>query len=137
MGIITAASGRRDSYQVPVALAEAGLLAAHVTDQYLPDHLQPLLAHWKRGPGSSWLGRLRGRHHPQLPSRLVHCSRRLVLTQLAQRVWPALSQRWSDDQDPISWSALRLAQQKDASLLLHMGYAHYAFMAEPDARRSN
>jgi len=135
MGIITAASGRRDSYQVPVALAEAGLLAAHVTDQYLPDHLQPLLAHWKRGPGSSWLGRLHQRHHPQLPSRLVHCSRRLVLTQLAQRVWPALSQRWSDDQDPISWSALRLAQRKDASLLLHMGYAHYAFMAEPRQRR--
>ena len=43
MGIVTAAAGRRDGYQVPVAFAEAGLLAAHVTDQYLPDALQPLL----------------------------------------------------------------------------------------------
>ena len=33
MQIVTAAAGRRDGYQVPVALSEAGLLAAHVTDQ--------------------------------------------------------------------------------------------------------
>ena len=33
MQIVTAAAGRRDGYQVPVALAEPGLLAANVTDQ--------------------------------------------------------------------------------------------------------
>ena len=36
MQIVTAAAGRRDGYQVPVALSAAGLLAAHVTDRYLP-----------------------------------------------------------------------------------------------------
>ncbi len=135
MGIVTAAAGRRDGYQVPVALSEAGLLASHVTDQYLLDGLQPLFERVANVGASEQLRRLSRRHHPQLPSRLVHCSRRLVLTQLAQRLWPALSQRWSDDQDPISWTALRLAQQKDASLLLHMGYAHYAFMAESRQKR--
>ena len=59
----------------------------------------------------------------------------LVLTKFAQRLRPAWRQRWSDDQDPISWSALRLARQQEAALLLHMGYAHHAFMAEPLQRR--
>ena len=129
MGIVI---GCRDGYQVPVALAEAGLLAAHVTDQYLPDRLQPLLENWTRGPGSSWLGRLLRRHHP---AAITIGAVAAVCDPVGSRVWPALS-NWSDDQDPISWSALRLAQQKDASLLLHMGYAHYAFMAEPLQRRS-
>ena len=135
MGIVTAAAGRRDGYQVPVAFAEAGLLAAHVTDQYLPDALQPLLERFAKGGALEQLRQLSRRHHPQLPSRLVHCSRRLVLTKFAQRLQPAWRQRWSDDQDPISWSALRLARQQEAALLLHMGYAHHAFMAEPLQQR--
>ena len=135
MQIVTAAAGRRDGYQVPVALSDAGLLAAHVTDQYLPDALQPLLERVSKVGALEQLRRLSRRHHPQLPSRLVHCSRRLVLTKLAQRLRPAWRQRWSDDQDPISWSALRLARQQEAALLLHMGYAHHAFMAEPLHRR--
>ena len=135
MGIVTAAAGRRDGYQIPVALAEAGLLECHVTDQYLPDWLHPLVAESAKRSGASSLSALSRRHHPQLPSRRVHCSRRLLFTKLAQRFRPALQARWSDDQDPISWSTLRVAKQYDAALLLHMGYAHYAFMAEPRQRR--
>ena len=135
MGIVTAAAGRRDGYQVPVALAEAGLLSSHVTDLYLPDQLQPFLQELAQRSGSEQLRAVCMRHHPQLPSRLVHCSRRLLLTKTAQRLRPALSQRWHDDQDPISWSALRQAQCHESALLLHMGYAHQAFMAEPRERR--
>ena len=97
MQIVTAAAGRRDGYQVPVALSDAGLLAAHVTDQYLPDALQPLLERVSKVGALEQFRRLSRRHHPQLPSRLVHCSRRLVLTKLAQRLRPAWRQRWSDD----------------------------------------
>ena len=135
MGIVTAAAGRRDGYQVPVALAEAGLLERHVTDQYLPDWLEPFVAESAKRSGAGVLSALSGRHHPQLPSQRVHCSRRLLLTKMAQRFRPALQERWSDDQDPISWSALRLAQHHEAALLLHMGYAHHAFMEEPRDRR--
>ena len=135
MGIVTAAAGRRDGYQVPVALAEAGLLDAHVTDRYLPDFMAPFVGALSRNSGIRALEGLARSHHDQLPSQLVHCSRRLLLTKAAQRLKPSLRQRWSDDQDPISWSALRLAQRHDAALLLHMGYAHCAFMAEPRERR--
>lgn len=135
MGIVTAAAGRRDGYQVPVALAEAGLLQAHVTDRYLPDSLAPLVGSIAQRSGIRALEGLARSHHVQLPSQLVHCSRRLLLTKAAQRLRPSLRQRWSDDQDPISWSALRLAQRHDAALLLHMGYAHHAFTAEPPGCR--
>ena len=135
MRIVTAAAGRRDGYQVPVALVEAGLLERHVTDLYLPDWLEPLLVKRVQRSGAGALSGLSRRHHPQLSSRWVHCSRRLLFTQLAQRFSPALREEWSDDQDPISWSALRLAQHHDAALLLHMGYAHHAFTGEPRERR--
>ena len=52
-------------------------------------------------------------------------------TKVAQGIYPPLKKYWCDDQDPVSWSALRLTRQHDAALLLHMGYAHHAFMAEP------
>lgn len=135
MGIVTAAAGRRDGYQVPVALAEAGLLDAHVTDRYLPDSIAPLVGTIAKRTGIRPLEGLARSHHDQLPSQLVHCSRRLLLTKAAQRLKPSLRQRWSDDQDPISWSALRLAQRYDSALLLYMGYAHHAFMAEKPASR--
>ena len=135
MGIVTAAAGRRDGYQVPVALAEAGFLDAHVTDRYLPDSIAPLVASIAKRTGIRPLEGLARSHHDQLPSQRVHCSRRLLLTKTVQRLQPSLRQRWSDDQDPISWSALRQAQRHDSALLLHMGYAHHAFMAEKSASR--
>ena len=134
-GVITAAAGRRDGYQVPVALLEADLLEWHITDQYLPEWLKPAVRTMARGSGVKALARLASRNHPQLPAAKVHCSRRLLFTKLAQKLRPSLRSRWSDDQDPLSWSALRLARRHDAAMLLHMGYAHHAFMDEPRERR--
>ena len=131
MGIITAAAGRRDGYQVPIALAQSGLLAAHITDHYLSDSLVPLFSKLAQNQKNQIFATSLKRHHPDLPSLVVHCSRRLMLTKVAQGIYPPLKKYWCDDQDPISWSALRLARQHDAALLLHMGYAHHAFMAEP------
>ena len=85
MGIVTAAAGRRDGYQVPVALAEVDPLAAHVTDQYLPDALQPFLERFE-----GWSFRATPPTQQTAPFAaavaLAHCSRRLVLTKLAQRL---------------------------------------------------
>src|ERR1700726_3743351 len=40
---VVAFAGARDAYQVPLALAEAGLLERLVTDRYLPSWFGPLL----------------------------------------------------------------------------------------------
>ena len=70
MGIITAAAGRRDGYQVPIALAQSGLLAAHITDHYLSD----AWCHFSRFANTQRIKFLQftKRHHPGLPSSVVH-----------------------------------------------------------------
>ncbi len=130
MSFVTAAAGRRDNYQVPVALAEAGLLACHVTDAYAPDRLVPLLH--RLGPiGEKALRR----HNLGLPSRLVHLSRRLGARKMASALFPWLSTHFANDQDPISLSALAQAQIHQAGLLLYAGYAFKAFTAEARGAR--
>lgn len=128
--LVTAAAGRRDDYQVPIALSEAGLLASHVTDVYMPDALVPLLR--QLGARGS---RLLRRHSPLLPSRLVHPSARLAVRRAAATLAPPLRVRLRGDQDPISWSALRQARRHHAGLLLYAGYAYRAFTAEPRSAR--
>ena len=130
MNFVTAAAGRRDDYQVPIALCEANLLAYHVTDFYVPDPYVPLLRRFgAKGQ------RVLKRHHPHLPSRLVHANRRLTMQQAAAALIPKLRDHFNDDQDPISWSALRLAQRFDADLLLYAGYAYKAFTSESAGER--
>lgn len=119
--LVSAAAGRRDDYQVPIALAEAGLLAKHVTDVYVPDALVTLL----RQLGARG-NRLLRRHSPLLPSRLVHLSARLAMRKAAATLIPSVS----GDQDPISWAALGQARRHHAGLLLYAGYAYRAFSAE-------
>lgn len=124
--LVSASAGRRDDYQVPIALAEAGLLASHVTDVYMPDALVPLLGQiGARGK------RLLRRHSPLLPSHLVHPSARLALRKAAATFLPSLS----GDQDPISWAALAQARRHHAGMLLYAGYAYRAFSAEPRSAR--
>jgi glycosyltransferase involved in cell wall biosynthesis len=130
MSFVTAAAGRRDNYQVPIALAEADLLACHVTDAYAPDNLIPLLY------GLGGIGeRVLRRHNPALPSRLVHPSRRLPAQKLASTLVPWLRKHFAGDQDPISMSALAQANQRQANLLLYAGYAFRAFTSESRSAR--
>jgi glycosyltransferase involved in cell wall biosynthesis len=128
--IVSAAAGRRDGYQVPIALVEAGLLACHVTDAYAPDRLVPLL----RGFGP--IGqKILLRHSISLPSHLVHPSSRLALRKLASALVASLRPVYASDQDPISLSALNQARQHQASLLLYAGYGYRAFTAESRSAR--
>lgn len=129
MKVVTAASGRRDSYQIAIALYEANLLQSHVTDFYLPDYIASLLND-SIIPKSPLSRKLISRHSPSLPSSYVHSSRRLAVARLLQMLRPSLLNHWSNDQDPISWSALRIANQHNSAFLVHMGYAHHAFISD-------
>jgi glycosyltransferase involved in cell wall biosynthesis len=66
IGYVVGFVGRRDYYQVPVALERAGRLERFYTDLYVPDLLVPLL----RGVGRVGEQAL-ARHVPGLPSRHV------------------------------------------------------------------
>lgn len=127
MKVVTASPGRRDGYQVPIALASVDLLQTHVTDYYLPDYIFPLLESLDSPLLSNSFGSLLRRHHPSLPSSLVHCSRRLALAKVVERFIPYYYHYWKGDQDPISWSSLAIARKYNSALLLHMGYANHAF----------
>lgn len=70
-----------------------------------------------------------------LPSRLVHCSRRWTARKALAASLPFLRQVLDGDQDSISGSSLRLAQQHQAGLLLYAGYGYRAFNAEPRSVR--
>ena len=126
MSIVTAASGARDSYQIPIALYEAGLLAQHVTDFYTPDLLSGRLKLFPYVLSS----KLAKRHVESLPSSKVHNSRLLASRQLLQRLVPPLRGRWQGDQESIGLSALRQAKRHQAALLMYAGYAYSAFKAE-------
>lgn len=128
--IVSAAAGRRDGYQVPIALAEAGLLACHVTDAYAPDRLVPLLK--RLGPIGQ---KILLRYSINLPSHLVHPSSRLALRKFASTLVASLRPICASDQDSISLSALNQARQHQASLLLYAGYAYKAFTAESRSAR--
>jgi glycosyltransferase involved in cell wall biosynthesis len=70
-GFVCAINRNRDSYQVPLALYEAGLLARFVTDFYAPDR------------GGNWLpGPLR-RRHGGFPSAVTHSALGSFLVQSA------------------------------------------------------
>jgi len=130
MPFVTAAAGRRDYYQVPIALAEGGLLASHVTDAYASDNLIPLLC--KLGEIGE---KVRRRHNPKLPSRLVHSSRRLAIRKLTSFLAPWVRKQLAGDQDPISLSALAQAKHHQANLFVYAGYGFKAFVAESQSSR--
>jgi len=102
----------RDSYQVPVALHEADLLQALVTDYYAPD----------RAP--SWLpGFLRRKHHRQLPSERTVSDRTAFIVQYAGAVLRLPMERvfrWVDLR--LGRTAAKVATQSGAHLYC---YHHY------------
>lgn len=120
---VAAFPGRRDAYQIPVALAEHGRLAAFATCFYR-----------QRG----WLGRCEGlfprlrglsrlRHAEGLEHARIDC---LELTnaaaRLAQRIFPpAKVAVWEDD--AFARRAVSLAREHRAGLLLYEFQAEWAF----------
>lgn len=130
--IVTAASGARDAYQVPLALAEAGLLERHVTDFYSPEILAKQPFYLPRAIASKFSKR----HADGLPSHLVSSSRLLASRRLLSTLIPPLRERWQGDQEPIGLTALRYARRHNSALLMYAGYAYSAFVAEERAARA-
>jgi glycosyltransferase involved in cell wall biosynthesis len=125
---VTAFSGNRDFYQVPLALHEHGLLERHISDFYTPNIAVPVAAHFAR-PFLS-------RRHPDLPSRFVECNLPAIWRQALD---------WRRKRDPIliayeichslSLQAIETAQNTDAHLFLYGGIGFWAFEALQDRKR--
>jgi glycosyltransferase involved in cell wall biosynthesis len=121
---VCAFRGRRDSYQVPLALAEAGLLDQFITDAYalrwikdlapcMPDRLQ---------------ARVASRLHPGIPDERVRCLwATTVLEHLRHQLGfpPTLTYLKLDSR--FSEAAARRARKQRSHLFLYSPYAWEAF----------
>jgi glycosyltransferase involved in cell wall biosynthesis len=118
MRYVVAFAGKRDLYQVPVALHRRRLLEAFITDFY------------SRVPSSRMIlpRRLRRRWHPELPSAYA-VSSIMALTHevLGGQLGRHPQQVFKHASRHLSLKALRYAADRQAGLLLYGGVAHWAF----------
>ena len=115
---VVALPGARDRYQVPLALHEAGLLHACVTDVYVPfdqfGNAAKLLP-------NSLASRLRKRFNPDLPSRLVQSYPRYAIT-----TWRR-PDAWIDNLELLGKPAGIMAASNDCGILAYSHVATSAF----------
>src|SRR6266567_6631868 len=123
---VCAFRGRRDSYQVPLALAEAGLLDQFITDAYAMP--------WTNAVGRlvphSVRAKLDFRCEPGIPVDRVRCLWGITLLEHARQAAgcaPMLAYKKLDRH--FSWAAARRATQAKSDLLLYSPYAWEAFTA--------
>ena len=125
MGFVVALNRDRDSYQVPVALAEVGQLDQFVTDYYEGSGLRlPTLGH---------------RHDPAIPPALVTSSMTTVLHQLpyevANRRGPAEFPTYRVEKALGAATARVARRSTESSLLLYSGSALEAFRGPSTGQR--
>jgi glycosyltransferase involved in cell wall biosynthesis len=126
MGFVCAFRGRRDSYQVPIALAEAGQLDCFITDYFSGDielavrRLLPQLVGEK----------LLSRHDALIPAGKVH---RLlaysVMENLALRMGVSPARIYARFDPLYGRATARLARQNRSDILAYSSYAWDAFRA--------
>jgi glycosyltransferase involved in cell wall biosynthesis len=127
MGYVCAFRGRRDGYQVPIALAEAGQLDAFITDHFsgpMGQKIAPLLP--------PRLGeRIVRRYDERIPQDNI---KRLTGTALAEALWRFVKlppMKLFERFDPsYGNAAARLARLRKSHLFLYSSYAWEAFNAE-------
>jgi glycosyltransferase involved in cell wall biosynthesis len=121
---ICAFRGRRDSYQVPLALFEGGLLDQFITDAYAVPWVRALS---KLGPASV-RAKVDFRNEPGVPVERVRC---LWRTTVLERTRHALgfdpSHTFNKVDRLLSLAAARRAAQTRRDLLLYSPYAWEAF----------
>ena len=123
---VCAFRGRRDSYQVPVALSEAGMLDEFITDAYA----MPWARSAARFAPASVRVKLESRSHPGIPTDRVHClwgttaieHTRHLLGAAPMMTYNKLDRRFSQ-------AAARRAEQMRSNLFLYSSYAWEAFTA--------
>ena len=121
---VCAFRGRRDSYQVPISLAETNRLEAFITDIYATPTVRSL-AEILPAP---WDEKLQKRHDPRLPFDRVECLWRTTLREWTRHALgrPA-SQTYALLDVVYSEMAARRARQTQSHLLLYTPYAWEAF----------
>lgn len=123
---VCAFRGRRDSYQLPLALAESGQLDQLITDAYATG--------WVRAAakcvGASVQAKVNFRSEPGIPLHRVHCLWSMTaLEHVRHKIGypPVTTYRKLDRQ--FSLAAARRAAQTRADLFLYASYAWEAFTA--------
>lgn len=127
MGYVTAFRGRRDSYQVPLALAEFNKLDRFITDHYwgLPERkLQHVLP-------ARLMEALRGRRAEGLPQERVDRLRVTAAAESGARILRVPAASIYNTFDPLyGRAAAREARRSKSDLLMYSSYAHEAFSAQ-------
>jgi glycosyltransferase involved in cell wall biosynthesis len=126
MGYVCAFRGRRDSYQVPVALAEAGKLDRFITDYYcgVPERLLARILPERLAES------VLGRFDAGLPSDRVLRLRMTAAAEAAARLSKMSAARVYDIFDPrYGEIAARDARRTKSDLLMYSSYAWEAFNA--------
>jgi glycosyltransferase involved in cell wall biosynthesis len=120
---VVAFRGRRDSYMVPIALEKAGALEALITDLYIGNRLSNWL---KRLPFKS-TQKLSKRNSLDLPKQKVLAKWPLASLEFILRAFGLAPSNIYRLFDPLyGASALRVAENTGANLLLYSSYAHPA-----------
>lgn len=123
---VCAYRGRRDNYQVPLALAEAGLLDQFITDFYTHKGWQQLAPYLPQ----RWQAKLTFRQHPGLPSERVQCLWKETLQEHTRHRLGWSAAKTYADLDPIfSQRAAARARKTQSHLFLYTPYAWEAFRA--------
>jgi len=119
---VTVFPGRRDHYEVPVALNEAGLLDAFITDLYNDNRF---LSQFLRI--TSFKSKIKQRFHSKLPKSKVQTKPYLFFYHsiLSNFFQPSKVTVWQDDL--FGKLAVKLARKNKSNLFLYEFQADYAF----------
>lgn len=121
---VCAFRGRRDSYQVPIALAEAGQLDEFITDIYAG----PWARYATRFVPASVRAKLESRFHSGIPADRVHCLwGTTALEHFRHRLGYEPMSTFDKLDRRFSWAAARRAEQMRSHLFLYSSYAWEAF----------
>jgi len=123
---VCAFRGRRDNYQVPLALAEKGLLDQLITDFYAVNFLQKVAKILPKG----WRSKLAFRLESSIPTERVRClwgNTLLEHTRHELGLSRAATFSWLDQS--FAHAAASRAQRTKSNLLLYTPYAWEAFTA--------
>ena len=123
---VCAFRGRRDNYQVPLALAESGRLDTFITDLYATSTIQRLAQYLP----SPWDEKLEGRHDPRLLSDQVECLwGTTALEWIRHALRMSAAQTYANLDAKYAEAAADRARDSQSHLLLYTPYAWEAFRA--------
>ena len=125
---VTVFAGSRDHYQLPIALAEANLLEALVTDLYFPNDRK-----WFNATVGQIIPDhiLSKRFRSELHSQYVHLPTLALAVSATTRVLPQVNANWFKDQ-VLGASARKRAINTGSALLAYSYYAYQAFKPGAD-----